>query len=532
MRKVLLVDDEKYICRGLRAIIERAGTGFGEIYENDDGREALRLISSEHFDLVVLDIRMPNMDGIELLREAQKFSIKPKFVILSGYDDFHYAADCIKYGAKAYLLKPVKREEFIDTLKQVELELLREEELNLSKQKMDVLLNSFRLDELNFIFLKDNLSETEIYNILHTLELNVFDKGFCIGILAARGQCNGFNGEYYARLKMEVSEYYQKTKEEAIALTDLDGNLVLIAARGIDFYELLRFLRKNHEDSYVIGLSPENHTVSQIRKGYLQVREAIKYRILMPSEEIISYTAISHRNSAYKIPLDKIEKILEVIGTSKAAAIDELVDDIFNKEAIQSYHISYFEKTAGLLNEHVIRGFAEYPRKINEQNDISSGFDNIFLFDSIFVYIRRLKDYLRELNGFLLGLKDIYRDKNEIDAAVQYIKSNYAKNLNMTMVANYISLNYSYFSYLFKEQTGLSFVDYLKRLRIEKAKELLQNSDDKIHEIAEKVGYRNPKHFGRVFREVTGVSPVEYRNKALYTASVIPKTFNESRTNL
>lgn len=184
MRKVLLVDDEKYISKGLRAIIERAATSFDEIYDTSNSLEALQLISREKFDLVVLDIRMPEMDGIMLLKEAQKLSVKPKFIILSGYDDFHYAADCIKYGVKAYLLKPVKREELIETLKQVELELSREEELNSAKQKKDILLKCFRVDELNFIFLKDSFSETEVGEILRTLELDILDQEFQIGILS------------------------------------------------------------------------------------------------------------------------------------------------------------------------------------------------------------------------------------------------------------------------------------------------------------------------------------------------------------
>lgn len=518
MRKVLLVDDEKYITKGLRAIIERAATSFGEIYDTGNSLEALQLISRERFDLVVLDIRMPDMDGIALLKEAQKLSVKPKFIVLSGYDDFYYAADCIKYGAKAYLLKPVKREELIETLRQVELELSGEEELNSAKQKKDILLNRLRANELNFIFLKDSLSEAEIGEILRVLELDILNQEFQIGVLAKRGPYGPDRKEHYEQLKMQMYEYFNRISRKVIVFSDLDGNLVFIANTGADYSGLLESLAKNHKDSYVIGLSSPNLSAQRIRTSYLQACKAIKYRILLPSAKIISYAAIQERNIAFKIPVENIKKILDITGTPKAEAVKEILGQLFVEEAICSYPIEYFEKIAGLINQHVIDAFAKYsPLKTRLLGDEFSYLEDIYYFKDIYDYLRCLNEYLKEVNQFLLDLKDKYRDKKEIEAAVEYIQANYAKDLSMTMVANHISLNYSYFSYLFKEQTGLSFVEYLKQLRIEKAKELLRNSDYKIYEVAQKVGYYNPKHFGRVFREIIGITPVEYRNKTLYT---------------
>lgn len=518
MRKVLLVDDEKYITKGLRTIIERAGTSFDEIYDTSNSLEALQLISRERFDLVVLDIRMPEMDGITLLKEAQKLSVKPKFVILSGYDDFYYAADCIKYGAKAYLLKPVKREELIETIRQVELELSREEELKSAKQKKDILLDRFRVNELNFIFLKDSLSETEIGEILSTLELDILNQEFQIGILAKRGPCGSDRKEHYERLKMQMYEFFDQTNRKVIVFFDLDGNLVFITNTGTDYSKLLESLAKNHKDSYIIGLSSPNHSAQRIRTSYLQACKAIKYRILLPSAKIIHYPSIQERNNNFIIPIENIKKIPDIIGTSKAEAIKEILGQLFREEAIGTYPIEYFEKIADLINQYVIHGLAKYSTPKSRLLDNEYGdLEDIYYFEDIFDYVRCLNKYLKEVNQFLLDLKDKYRDKQEIEAAVEYIQANYAKDLSMTMVANHISLNYSYFSYLFKEQTGLSFVEYLKQLRIEKAKELLRNSDYKIYEVAQKVGYYNPKHFSRVFREIIGITPVEYRNKALST---------------
>lgn len=477
---------------------------------------ASEFISREKVDLVVLDIRMPDMDGIMLLKEAQKLSLKPKFVILSGYDDFHYAADCIKYGAKAYLLKPVKREEFMETLNQVELELSKEEELNSAKQQKDILLNYFRVDELNFIFLKDNLSEKKVAEIIHTLQLDMLDRPFRMGILAKRGQPGSSPKEYYAQLKMEVYEYFQQINQEAVVFLDINGNLVFITGENSDCSGLPVSLENSHGEAYVVGLSDGNNVAPQIRNSYLQAYEAVKYRILVPEERMFSFATVNGRSTDYPILVDNIKKIPEIVGASKSEAINGLLEQLFNEEAISSFDINYFEKTAVLINEYVIAELEKYiSPKARQFRGKFSDFEDIYCFDDIYGYIRCLKEYLQETTQFLAGLKDIYRDKKEIEVAVEYIQNNFTKELCMAKVANYISLNYSYFSYLFKEQTGLSFVDYIKRLRIEKAKELLLKSDDKIYEVAEKVGYHNPKHFGRVFREVSGVSPAEYRNRML-----------------
>jgi len=119
MRKVLIVDDEKYIRAGLRSMIQRTNTQFDRFVECTNGREALEYIMQDKFDLIITDIRMPQMDGLELMKEIQRIKYSVPIIILSGYDDFHYAVEAIKYGAKAYLLKPVDRMELFNILKKL-----------------------------------------------------------------------------------------------------------------------------------------------------------------------------------------------------------------------------------------------------------------------------------------------------------------------------------------------------------------------------------------------------------------------------
>jgi two-component system response regulator YesN len=139
---------------------------------------------------------------------------------------------------------------------------------------------------------------------------------------------------------------------------------------------------------------------------------------------------------------------------------------------------------------------------------------SLYHFTHIQDYIHCVEGLLFGLNDYIRHLRSVHVDQKDMVRALEYIKANYANELSMTMVSNYVSLNYSYFSQAFKEYAGMSFVQYLKKLRIDKAKELLETTELKVMDIGERAGFENTKHFNRVFRESVGVAPLEYRQGA------------------
>lgn len=513
MRRVLLVDDESFIRKGIRTMIERSDMDFKDISESWNGQEALDKISVERFDLVILDMRMPNMDGITFMKEAQKLKYKPKFLILSGYNDFKYAAESLKYGAKAYLLKPVQRDELTEALKKVEDELKKEEEIDSTSKKAGMLIDHFRMSELNTLFLSNNLNNEQVRKIIEVLEIDIFEKHYCIALMKRLDMsvvCENDN----SYLNTLIENYFEKLNIPVLAFIGEDGTAVMVIDGEVDYEQILKFIKDKLGGEYAIGISDSMEGVSYIRTAFIQASEALKYRIFASSDKIINYSAIRGLNKNYRIPVEHIKKIPEMVGTNRVREIDILLSEVFDIDALHENSIGYLLEIIEGINKSVIQYFIEHiPQKAASMSKLFEEMRDVYNFRNIEDYFHALRNCIIEINDFYLTLKDVYRKNNKVDAAISYIDENYYKDISMTMVANYVSIYYTNFSILFSEEMGMSFVDYLRQVRINKSKELLKATEYKIKEVSEMVGFKNPKHFAKSFKLVTGISPIEYKNK-------------------
>ena len=515
MRKVLLVDDEIVISKGLRAILERSDTSFKEIEECLNGMEALDKLKRERFDLLIVDIKMPYMDGIELIKEMQKMEFIPRIIILSGYSEFNYAQTAIKYGVKEYLLKPVNRFELIESLNKIEWEISMEEKSG--NNKIDNIINQFYDNELNYILINRNLAKEDIQKILKTIKLDIFETDFYIAVLLNSLKIDCITERNSNPLiKKYVDEYLAETLSPTISFFDNSNSLVLVIKREIDFEDLIKHVNEKYGSEYLCGVSNMGRAVEDIRTTYLQALEAAKYRFLISLQNVFYFRQVGDKSKNFDIPLDLIEKVSEIIGTGHMNEIDNALYKVFDYKSLNSYHLSYLERIAKSFNNIFERYIKYFPQEANVLYEEYEHIKDIYNFNNLQEYILSLRNLILKIDEYIFSLKSEFKDKNAIDAAIFWIKKNYHRNdINMSIVANRVSLNYYYFSYSFKAHTGLNFVDYLKKVRIEKAKELLKNSVLKIYEVAEKVGFENPKLFRKVFKEEVGISPLEYYKKKI-----------------
>lgn len=517
--KILIVDDEKLIRNGLRTIIEEKDPASAEVFEACCGSDAIHILSKHRIDLAITDIRMPGMDGITFMKEAHKLNFKPEFVILTGYDDFQYARESIKYGAKAYLLKPVRKAELYEVLNKLQEELQRKKNEDLKIEKMNDFINDVWEHELNYVIMNDSLSAAELENITDIININVVKGSYYVGIMERKRKRPGsetWNNDL--QLKTQVTDFYAGNKFTAVAFYSIEGSLVSIAETKEAFYALARYLRGDTAGGrFVTGISGKANGVAGLGRAYLQACEALKYRIIRMSEELICFEDMEKLEKNFNVPVELFKRIMQLIGTKRINEINDLINKVFDQKEILPYNVRYLEKLVEAAYRHVIEPFSEQNPLygLNMQEMQYEYLKSIYNFDHINDYIYAFKKYVFDINTCFLDLTEVYKDRNEIDAALDYISNNYQKDLNLAVVANHVSLNYSYFSNLFSEKTGDSFHNYLKKVRIEKAKELLKNSDYKINEVAEKVGYKNPKHFATNFRALTGISPMEYRYKVM-----------------
>jgi two-component system, response regulator YesN len=263
---------------------------------------------------------------------------------------------------------------------------------------------------------------------------------------------------------------------------------------------------------FTIGVSEKEQDIRELKKAYEQAVTALKYHFLYPRRPIILYEKVKGKPDVSSLPVDLINKISNMLGTERENEIKVNLKQVMDFDVITNSSISYLENLNKEINETIFKGFF---KRLGEESiatfELLNKMDDIYNFDNFHEYFHALEDLLMRIHEYNKQLKSVYSEQKYMDRAIVYIRENYHKDLNLAVVSNYISLNYSYFSHMFKEYTGQNFVDYLKMVRITGAKQLLKETEYKVFEVSEMVGYKNPKQFARVFREIEGISPKEYR---------------------
>ncbi len=482
MQSLQIVEDEKMIPQGIKAMVQRSGVPVDLILECANGEDALNLLATRHVDVMFTDIRMQKMDGIELVRRVGELEDKPLIVAISGYDDFTYAVEMLRNGVREYILKPVEREKIAEVLQKLDAELERKhtehsKELEIGIRQMRELVENRDLDE----------SEREL--------------------IISRYESLFIEGEYRICIfRYEPENEYR----EAYLLEDTsDGALILLKNSRVNAF------LKNEMEEKCAGLSGIHSGLSELpaacreasamrKLAFIRGKnciygedtpEQINENLLERAKELC--TEAERTKRVQVLGTDKTDEVLQRWKVFFTALEKEMMElDLFSKEMDESI-LAILE----VYREHITgedQETAEKCRVLHEFEDLSE-YQNFFT------------DWILDLNKRLGDRPDDINIRQKIAQAQQFINTQYQTDLNMAVVSNYVSMNYSLFSYSFKQYTGKNFVNYLKEIRIEKAKKLLATTDLKIVEISQMVGYENEKNFMKIFKSLCGVTPGEYR---------------------
>ncbi|MCJ7840597.1 response regulator [Lederbergia sp. NSJ-179] len=506
MFKLLIIDDERNIRIGIQSMISREFPNQFSFFLASNGVEAWEILEIEAIDIILTDIKMPAMDGIQLVHAIQSLEKKPEVVMISGYDDFEYAREAIKYRVKDYLLKPINRKELHQTLERV----MKEVQAKKENEKEKELIQA---NQLNYLFIHPDITQDEIEKVINNLQIDDYPEEYFVGVI--KFQQTKTEKEHLPYVKEILAQYFQESFKQMISFYDKDNNIVLVTPTWLVFESILPHFETT---TVTIGVSRKMNQRYQIKEGYEQARFALKHSFLFASKKMISFSEIHDRkqNDPHLLPLEQIQRIANMIGTNRDQEIRKQLREILNFEEILMNGIEYMEKLNQAINEVLLD--SAFHRLGKESIEIMKHYQHVgdmYNFENFYEYYYALEALVLQLHEYNKQLKSIYSEQRHIEEALQYIDENYHKDINLAVVSNYVSLNYSYFSHMFKEHTGQNFVDYLKKVRIEKAKLLLKKTDLMIFEISLKVGYKNPKQFTRVFRELEGISPKEYRENSL-----------------
>ncbi|MBB6735139.1 response regulator [Cohnella zeiphila] len=504
-RKLVIADDELNIRHGLRAMIERRYPDSYEFAFAENGSEALSLIAEGGVHFLLTDIRMPVMDGIELLERLQELPEKPAVVILSGYDDFPYAKAAIRYQAKEYLLKPIVRDELFSVLERLADEWRLQEERGQGEADRQGIERSERLA---YVLRQASIGEEEVRRLLGEAGLDWLDGGYAVGLLKTGEQASDAWAAT-SRLEQWLSG------EERWARCSLREREHIVVVRGADrFRLLLNPPEGSAQEPLSIAVSSEAKGAGQLRLAYSQARQAAKYFLLNDGPGLIGYDRIRALDSGCPLPAEQIRKISNLLGVGRLPQIKRLLQETLDIRVVSRCEIGYLQQISRLLNEEVFdRVFRTYGEESVEVLKLYKKAGHIENFARFHDYYFHVEQLLERLDEYVGRVRSAHAEHKDMQRAVEYLQEHYREDVNMAVVSNYISLNYTYFSEAFKEYTGESFSAYLRKLRLGKAKELLAGTDLKVYEVCSLVGFDNVKHFTRVFKEAEGITPLEYRSK-------------------
>lgn len=440
-------------------------------------------------------------------KKIQNLQHKPKVIIISGYDEFSYAKECMQYGAKAYILKPIDKNELIEIVKKIKEEIVQEENnLRLISLQRMMRLKMLEAEINNIIF--SGLEIERFKQRLKELEIPTEKKMYSIYVL----RC----GEVFEQTGFETEEIRIKlskllAQESYVSTIYNQRKDLFILSEAITCIEDIKeIFSENTKNKVYIGVYDLSQSFDQIKVLYENSFKTAIYGFVS-NKDIEFWSVVKWRESKKTDKFNNIEKLKELILAGKQKEAVFCLESILGNEFLTKSAAEDILNVARILYSDVIEWFCHHiPKKVFDFYEYQK-LSDIFNFPSILEYISYMKKFIYEATEMVVSLKGILTVKDEIEKAIKFINSNYYKDINMAMVANYVSLNYYYFSSVFKEKTGMSFLDYLNKVRVEKAKELLVKTDLKIWEIAAKVGYKNPKHFARIFKELTGLTPNEYR---------------------
>lgn len=531
MPKILIVDDEAIFRKGLRAMISAWDNQWDIVGDAVDGYHALELLTELQPDVILTDIRMPRMDGIQLQKIIRERFPHLICIVASGYEDFSYIQQSMRHGAKDYLMKPVEREELGLILNRIK------EHLKTSSTKVEI--NSQPQEDSH---LRKQASDHFVAGLmrksLHEQDLEVLAK---LGIQ--------FTDPYYTCLVIKLDkdsvdrERYQQTDPSLFQLYIQQFVQEIIDHRTVGFsfifsdtevvalvnlrdeegahsrlLEVAESIRRQIKSlsnlTVTIGVGSPVDEFSAVPKTFKEAEIALLYRLVVGGDLVLDYETMTKDNQ-FQSEMKKWswEVLEQTINEGRTSKIDKQVELVITElcklaktpemvhQQICKLLIHYYEMTEELELTHTWLG----------QKDIRTILIKICSISSSEELIEECTLLLGGLTASIAaGNKTTVQDP--ITQALLFMERHYDESITLKDMADKVYLNAAYFSTLFKQKTGKAFIERLTEIRVEQAKKRLASTEDKITTISDMTGFSNIRHFNRVFKNETGFTPKDYRS--------------------
>lgn len=533
MHHVLVADDEPRHRRGIADMVKMLRPDY-RVFMAKDGEEAFKIIESNHIDILLTDIRMPNMDGLQLIEKLGARTESLKVVILSVYGHFDYARQAIKLGAFDYMLKPLEQKDMEDMLLKLDEAIAKQQSHfragELVKQKLSSAIPVYE-QHLLTRWMRAEVSEEELHEIMSSFPNQ--HKGFVVLAQFDHGQIRHFyTPDEFEEVKRSFKDWISQSLQalgQSISFF-LEGMEPILASVITPTQSLEWLLKKDMErlTQFIeqVGIEFEL-TVSvgiggyaadlyhEAHRSFVQAQHALDYAFYYGRGKLVFYDDIAYDpfKPALMLPSDNgITAALNGLDREQAvAALQQLLERLMQGSYPSPAHLKdsmlYMLLTQIKANEAMLRNeeasnlIAEMEFQIPACTTLQE------LKDKSALYLHRI----------IASIESRKNNKNQriIELCMAYLAEHYMEDLSLEVVAKRFFFSPAYFSSFFKSHTSMTFTEYLLRLRIDHAIAQLQDGDKKISEIALSVGFRDAGYFTRIFKRETGMSPEEYRKNAM-----------------
>lgn len=503
MRKLLIVDDERIEREGIKMLLKKMNADL-DIIEAGNGKQACKILEEQEIDLLLTDIKMPFMSGIELVRIAREKNKNMPIAIFSGFGEFTYAQEAIKYDVTDYILKPIKPREFQETIARMLERCCSVEARKAEQQNRIGFVDKYLLQKYLFTG-----KEKYIHAMLQSEEIRKGSESIAdIQNMMLLDTDRNFFEENGTKLIPQLQELLNRR----IEYLDLNTHqMVLFFFRSAtDNYPRIAgvisdLMDKDYGVKCYIAVSRQLHSLEEYPKAYQELELQMENKFYYTDQNIFQYYDEEEGNGNGEQKTDYQSAIRENI---KLKDITHLWDNYkklilqIKRESMNSQMYMKF-----IFSEIVKELFDEMQADGSEQ--MRKQIEWIYQAGNLEEICNITEECIQKYEKWILELEQGAR--SDIDQVKQYIQYHVDEDLSIDKLAAMVYLSQGYLSYVFKKETGMNLSRYIRQCRMEKAKELLKETNMKIVQICEKVGFSNVSYFCQSFREYCGVSPDKYR---------------------
>lgn len=534
--KVFLVEDEMVIRRGIKNSIDWEKEGYIFCGEASDGELAYPMIIKEKPDILITDIRMPFMDGLELCKLVKEELPNIKILILSGYDEFDYAKEAIRLGITEYLLKPISSGKLLEALNGVSESIRREkEDKDLVRKYMEEMRENTEHEKQKFFeqMIAGNLSMADALETGKKYEMNL--SAGMYNLLLFRftlGEENRKSGELLGEAEYAIKKLTERLEYVFEFQRDVEGwAFLLMADNEEQMSERVKELSKDLEEimknystiAYFGGIGQPVARLRELEESFREAERALAARFTMELNRIISVEDIRMAQNVDTLDdieitsfgeIEKTRTMLEkFLNNGAEDEIDEFVD-VYINELPEENLKSVLMRQYIIMDAYIVMmSFCEKIEGIEGEMQAQS--EELKNSMKTIQTLEEIKNYIRMLLKKIIGVRDTIsgrRYSDIIEIAKDQIRKTYMSDeISLNTIAAEVGMSPSYFSSIFSKEMGKTFVEYLTEIRMDRAKELLMCSSMKTSEIGYEVGYKDPHYFSYIFKKTQNCTPKEFR---------------------